>query len=75
MLTFKKYLLEKGMNSKSQIGMLSKEHFDKKLKSGEIIKIGNNSFIFKNGEYFINNEKQKRITPLYQKYRKTFKES
>lgn len=67
-----KDLFTEGMNQKKQIGMLSKENFDKALKSGKIFTTEVGKVVGIMGEIMLDGVRV-RFTKAYQAYRKAFK--
>ena len=68
-----KEIFTEGMNQNSQKGMLSREHFEKKIKHGRIFIANDQELSYSGGNYYIDTDVQKRITGLYQMYRKFYK--
>lgn len=64
--------LNEGMNQKKQIGMLSKENFEKALKSGKIFVTDAGKIVSIMGEFMLGGLRV-RFTKAYQAYRSAFK--
>ena len=63
-----------GMNQKKQAGMLTKNHFEKKLQSGEHIQIGDDTLWLDSGNEWKLNMDKTSFTKLYQLYRTAYKD-
>ena len=65
--------LFEGMNQNRQKGMLSKDHLEKYLASGEHIQIGDDTLWLDSDKKWMINTKESKFTAVYQMYRAAFK--
>ena len=71
-MNFREYVNE-GMNQNRQKGMLSKDHLEKFLASGEHIQIGDDTLWLSSDKKWMINMDEVKFAKLYQMYRAAYK--